>query len=69
MTPLPQRGIVGPVSKPRKVEEPQAPYAAKRPAKAVVRAPQKAVHDGAEFKRVTDKLFRERKELLHKLAQ
>jgi len=53
--------------KPPKVDEPQAPYAAKKPAKRA--APKKADPGEAEFKRIANKLFTERKELLHKLAQ
>jgi hypothetical protein len=47
-----------------KVEEPQAPYAAKPAAKAASRAP-----TDPAFKRIADKIFAERKELLRKLAQ
>ena len=53
--------------KPHKVEEPQAPYAAQKPAKdasALKQAPATA-----EFDRITNKLLRERRELLHKLAK
>ncbi|MDQ5980788.1 MAG: hypothetical protein QG602_3766 [Verrucomicrobiota bacterium] len=59
-----------PVSKPRKVEEPQATYAAKKPAKAASSTkPGPASTSDEAFKRVTDKIFTERKELLRKLAQ
>ncbi len=51
--------------KPSKVAESASSYAAKKPAKA---AP--AAKGGEpEFQRITGKLFKERKELLHKLAQ
>jgi hypothetical protein len=53
--------------KPHKVEEPQAHYAASKPAKiapAVKKAPATT-----EFDRIANKLLSERKELLHKLAQ
>ncbi len=56
--------------KPRKVDEPQAPYPAKKPAKAAPATKPGAVSvSDAAFKRVTDKIFTERKELLRKLAQ
>jgi hypothetical protein len=54
--------------KPAKIEEPKAAYAAKKPAKAAA-LPKKTDLGEAEFKRITSKLFTERKELLHKLAQ
>ena len=53
--------------KPHKVEEPQAIYAAKKSEKASI--PAKKSPDQEEFDRVAAKLFTERKELLHKLAQ
>jgi hypothetical protein len=53
--------------KPSKVNEPQAPYTAKQPAKAT--AAGKSLNKDAEFRRIADKIFSERKELLHKLAQ
>ncbi len=53
--------------KPSKVAEPQAPYAAKKPAKKAA-ASKKSVPE-TEFQRIAGKLFKERKELLHKLAQ
>jgi hypothetical protein len=53
--------------KPHKVEEPQAAYSAKKPAHTGP-APEKAP-SAAEFDRIATKLLRERKELLHKLAQ
>lgn len=69
LTPSPRSRILPPVSKkPSKVGEPQASYAAKKPAKAAP-ATKRAVASDADFKRITDKLFTERKELLHKLAQ
>jgi len=49
--------------KPQKVADPASPYAAKKPAKPAVK------DADAEFQRITGKLFKERKELLHKLAQ
>lgn len=53
--------------KPSKVADPQAPYAAKkRTRKAAV--PKKSTGE-TEFQRIAGKLFKERKELLHKLAQ
>ncbi len=52
--------------KPFKVAESQAPYIAKKPAPAA--ASGKSTTNGAEFRRITDKIFSERKELLHKLA-
>lgn len=58
-----------PVSeKPHKVGEPKTADATKKPAKAAA-VPAKAGAQDAEFKRITDKLLTERKELLHKLAQ
>ena len=54
--------------KPHKVGEPKAAYAAKKPAKAA-RVPKPVATGDTEFRRITDKLFTERKELLHKLAQ
>ena len=57
--------------KPAKLEEPKAAYAAKKPAKAAPApgqgSPSRA--DDATFRKITDKIFTERKELLHKLAQ
>jgi len=53
--------------KPSKVAEPQAPYPAKKPVKAT--ASGKSAGGDAEFRRISDKIFAERKELLHKLAQ
>ncbi len=55
------------------VGEAAAPYAAKKPAKAKAvtqpaTASQSQVAEAA-FKKVADKIFSERKELLHKLAQ
>jgi hypothetical protein len=59
--------------KPDKVEEPTAPYAAKKavaqPAGVNLSAPAAKPADDAAFERVADKIFAERKELLHKLAQ
>jgi len=59
--------------KPQKVGEAAAPYTAKKPLKGKT-AP-KAVSTeqsgaaNAAFSKVADKIFSERKELLHKLAQ
>jgi hypothetical protein len=53
--------------KPHKVEEPQASYTAKKPAKAAPAL--KKAPTTAEFDRIANKLLRERRELLHKLAQ
>ena len=60
--------------KPHKIEEPKAAYAAPKPAKAATASPKSTVPrgqmvDDAAFKKVADKIFSERKELLHKLAQ
>jgi hypothetical protein len=58
--------------KPRKVQEPTAPYTAKKPVKAAAlksTVPGGQTVNDAEFKKVTDKIFSERKDLLHKLAQ
>lgn len=59
--------------KPDKVEEPTAPYTAKKavaqPVGAKSPAPAVKPADDAAFERVADKIFAERKELLHKLAQ
>ena len=59
--------------KPAKVAEPKAAYGAKKPATPAA-APKSAgagsrETDDATFKKVTDKIFFERKELLRKLAQ
>jgi len=53
--------------KPHKVEEPQGHYAAQKPAKTATVPKQSPTT--AEFDRIASKLLRERKELLHKLAQ
>lgn len=59
--------------KPPKVKEAATPYTAKKPAvKAAATEPATPggrSADDATFKKVTDKIFSERKELLHKLAQ
>jgi len=60
--------------KPHKVNEPQIPYAAKKPVKVAAASLKSTVPGGqtvddAAFKKVTDKIFSERKDLLHKLAQ
>ena len=57
-----------------KVEETAASYAAKPPAKADASVSKPAepggrTLDDATFKKISDKIFSERKELLHKLAQ
>lgn len=60
------------MSKPRKVEEPQASYAAKKPAKA---AASKTAASGvrymndAAFKKASNKVFKTHPELFRKLAQ
>jgi hypothetical protein len=53
--------------KPHKVDETKAAYATKKPAKAAAVTPKKA--GKTEFQRIAGKLFAERKDLLHKLAQ
>lgn len=56
--------------KPRKIEESSTSYSAKKPApspSSPAAAPRSV--DKATFRKVTDKIFSERKELLHKLAQ
>lgn len=53
--------------KPHKVEEPQATYTAKKPAQDAPAS--KKAPANTEFDRIATKLLRERKELLHKLAQ
>jgi len=59
--------------KPRKVEESTAAYSAKKPADEAPEpnpaVPASRTVDRATFQKVTDKIFSERKELLHKLAQ
>ena len=55
--------------KPQKVEETAAPYAAKKATQPAAPATKKAEAEDREFHRITGKLFKERKELLHKLAQ
>jgi hypothetical protein len=59
--------------KPSKVQETVTPYGAKKPAKAAPASKTAASGmryvDDVAFKRVTDKIFAERKELLRKLAQ
>ena len=73
MTPAVPPGHIARVSKkPHKVEETAAPYAAKKPAKADASAPARTGErppDDAAFKKVADKIFIERKELLRKLAR
>lgn len=69
--PPPHRASVS--KKPRKVEEPQAPYAAKKPAKAAP-VPKTAaagvrLMDDATFKKASDKVFKVHHELFRKLAQ
>ena len=49
-------------AKPRKVGEAKAVYAGKKPAA-------KSAGGRTEFQRISEKLLRERKDLLHKLAQ
>lgn len=55
--------------KPHKIEEPKAAYPAKKPVKAAPAAAGLRQVDDETFKRITDKLFTERKDLLRKLAQ
>lgn len=59
--------------KPRKIEEASTSYTAKKPAtKAAAAGPAKPgvrETDDTAFKKAADKIFSERKELLHKLAQ
>lgn len=56
--------------KPDKVEEATAPYATKKKvAEQSAACPVAKQIDDATFKKVADKIFKERKELLHKLAQ
>lgn len=66
--------------KPRKVEEPAAPYTAKplsaRPASSQSSqaslnpaSPEARTLDNATFRKAMDRVFTERKELLRKLAQ
>lgn len=57
--------------KPPKVGETQSPYTAKKAVVKAVASPKTGSisTDDAAFKRVTDKIFAERKELLRKLAQ
>ncbi len=70
MTPFLRRRIVHRVSKPRKVEEPQAPYAAKKPAKAAARAPAGPRFADLEKVRANNaKLIRVHSKVLQKLAQ
>jgi len=55
--------------KPHKVAESASSYAAKKPAKAAALSTRATSADDAAFKRITNKIFTERKELLRKLAQ
>lgn len=57
--------------KPHKVDEPQAPYPAKKPVKAAVRAQAPTIRyaSPAQAKKAMDKVFRVHSELLRKLAQ
>jgi len=55
--------------KPHKVAESTSSYAAKKPAKAAAGLNNSATSADNTFKRITDKIFTERKELLRKLAQ
>lgn len=55
--------------KPHKIEEPKAAYPAKKPVKAASAPAGPRQVDDAAFKRITDKIFTERKDLLRKLAQ
>ena len=70
LTPPPRLRIVPSVSKPRKVEEPQAPYAAKKPAKAGAQAPAGPRFADLEKVRANNaKLIRVHSKVLQKLAQ
>lgn len=55
--------------KPAKIEEPATPYPGKKPAKAVAVGAESHETDDATFKRISEKIFAERKDLLRKLAQ
>lgn len=55
--------------KPHKIEEPKAAYRAPKPAKGAATAAGPRQVDDATFKRITEKIFTERKDLLRKLAQ
>lgn len=60
--------------KPHKVEEPKATYAAKKPVKVAVPAPNVQASgvrymDDAAFKKAADKVFKVHHELFRKLAQ
>jgi hypothetical protein len=73
-TAAPAAHCPGVSKKPRKVDEAATPYAAKKPVKVAAASPKSTVPggqtvDAAAFKKVADKIFSERKELLHKLAQ
>ena len=61
------------MSKPRKVEEPQAPYAAKKPAKTepTPKTDTSGVRymDDATFRKAAEKIFTTRSDLLRRLAQ
>jgi hypothetical protein len=67
----PRSHIFVPVSKKSsKVQEAAANYTAKKPVKAALSPKPGPVSTSDQaFKRVTDKIFSERKELLHRLAQ
>jgi hypothetical protein len=58
-----------PVSKPRKVEEPQAPYAAKKPAKAAQAPAGPRFADLEKVRANNAKLIRVHSKVLQKLAQ
>jgi hypothetical protein len=57
--------------KPRKVAEPQAPYARKKPVKKAAASESKPVRyaDPAQARKSMEKVFRVHQELLRKLAQ
>lgn len=55
--------------KPDKVEDPAASYGTKKVPEQVAACPASKQVDEATFKKVADKIFKERKDLLHKLAQ
>jgi len=62
------------MAKPRKVQEPTTPYTAKpkepvEPAQAKIGGPAIRMLDEAEARKLADKVFTERKDLLRRLAQ
>ena len=77
LAPVDSKGDTGQITrmskKPRKIEESATPYVAKKSAEtaAAKKSTEQGVRDSgdAAFKKIADKIFSERKELLHKLAQ